>query len=297
MEKLFDSQMTAIRALNCVIEEGSLSSAAQRLGITASAISKQLTKLENELGVRLLERSTRNVRATAAGREMYNKTKELYEGLGDAVDSVVNAETTVSGRVRISCTPAYGRERLVEILTGLCEEHPLLNFELNLSERNVDFFEDDIDIAIREGALQDSNLRGREIGSSRVVLCASPAYLAQQSQPTNLADLVHHKFLLLPKFGSNTHPSRWFDRNGLAGKINRRIIVNDLHAMRELAERGVGIAGLPVYLIENALSQGTLVQVLPDTAVIKFPINAVYPSNRHMPIRVRLVLDALSRDS
>ena len=296
MEKLRDSQLAGLRTLNHVIEAESLSLAAERLGISASAVSKQLTRLENDLGIRLLERSTRKVRATSAGREMYKKTRELFEGLEEAVDFVVNAEATVSGRVRISSTPTYGRASLIEFLTKLCKEYPLLKFDLMLTEKNVDFFEDDVDIAIREGPLQDSSLRAREIGTSRVILCASPSYLAEHCPPSSIADLIHHQLLMIPKSGPGMHPSRWFDRAGFGGKISPRIIVNDLHAMRELAEAGVGIAGLPVYLIEEALEQGALVQVLADIAEIKIPINAVYPSKRHMPGRVRLVLDALSQE-
>jgi len=297
MEKLADIRLTGLRTLNCVIELGTLSVAAEHLGITPSAVSKQITRLEDDIGVRLLERSTRKVRPTDAGFTIYNKTRSLLDGLSEALDSVLHDETSISGVVRISATPAFGSRQLLSILAALGRDQPLLNFEVSLSDKRVDFFNDEFDLAIREGMLEDSNLRARLVGATRIVFCASPHYLKVRGAPKIMGDLAKHDVLTIPKSGPLNHPSRWMDKHKELRKLVPRIVINDLFAIRDLVIEGAGVAGLPDYVVAQALEKGEVIPVLPNLAQFELPINVVFPSNRHIPLRVRLVIDALSQDA
>ena len=284
----------AIRTLVHAIETRSLTETARRLRLTPSAVSKQISRLEEALGVRLLERTTRQVRATDAGLELSQRTRPLFEALAEASAAVRERGHEVRGRVRISTTPALGRTRVVPALARLATEHEGLDFDVVLTGRRLDFFEDELDLAVREGPLEDSSLVVRRLGASRVMLCASPAYLKKRGRPRAVENLVDHDLLLVPAAESLRDLPEL--RALLRGrrKLEPRFRVNDLIALRELAETGAGIAALPDYVAAPPVRSGTLVHLLPRAKIPEIPIHALYPSRRHLPRRVSVVLDALS---
>lgn len=295
MARIDTAQLGALRALALAVEHGSLTAAAGRLGLTPSAVSKQLSRLEDALGARLLERTTRRLRPTAAGRELAERARPVLDSLDEATGAIRDRQADVAGRVRISATRGFGRVCLMPILAALAAEHPRLELDVVLSANRLDFVDDEIDLAIREGTLDDSSLTARRLADVEVVLCASPTYLARRGTPRTIDDLARHELLAVPVSGPASDLSRLRGRGGRRLDLVPRIRVNDLVALATLAEEGSGIAFLPDYVARDGIARGTLRRVLPRTTITRYPMHALYPSRRHLPRRVQVVLEALAR--
>lgn len=280
------AQLGGVRTLLLVIEAGNLTRAAQRLGLTPSSVSRQISRLEATLGVRLLSRTTRRLRPTPAGMDLYQRALPLFEAFSVATRDVGDRERTAAGWVRISSSPAYGRACLVPRLNALASAHPALRFDLVLTARRLDFVEDAIDLAVREGPLADSSLTARRLPDAHVVLCASPAYLRRAGQPKKVQELGRHALLMLPAANVPVALRRRFP-------IEPRFRVDDLFALRELAEEGAGIAALPDYLLRAALASGALVRVLPKLTIATVAMHIVHPGRRLLSRRAEIVVDAL----
>ena len=299
--QIMRAHLGAIRSFVLVVDSGSLTDAGRRLGLTPSAVSKQLARLEEALGARLLERTTRRVRTTAAGLALYQRTQPLLEALDEAGAAVRDLQTAVRGRVRLSASRAFGRVCVVPVIARLAAEHPDLEIDLVLDARRLDFIEDDLDLAVREGLdvavrigpLPDSSLTARKLGTAAVGLYAAPAYLARRRPPRSLEELAQHDVLAVPASGPASDLRALRGRNGKRLGLVPRIRVNDLLALADLAERGAGIAILPAYAASAALARRVLVPVLPRTTLTRIPLHVVYPGRRHLPRRVQVVLDAL----
>jgi DNA-binding transcriptional LysR family regulator len=291
---MIGSHLTAVRSLVIAVETGSLSEAGRRLGLTPSAVSKQLSRLEGALGARLLERTTRRVRPTAAGLALAQRTQPLFEAFDEAGAIVRDLQTEVRGRVRISAARAFGRLRLVPLVERLVAEHPHLTIDVVLDARRLDFIEDDIDLAVREGPLADSSLTVRKLGEAAVRLYAAPRYLERRPAPRTLEELRRHDLLAVPASGPASDVGALRGRDGRRLGLTPRVRVNDLLALADLAERGAGIAILPDYVAMPALARRALVAVLPRTTLTRIPLHAVYPSRRHVPRRLQVVLEALT---
>ncbi len=274
-----------------MVDSGSLTEAGRRLRLTPSAVSKQISRLEESLGVRLLERTTRSVRATDAGLELCQRTRPLFEAFAEATSAVRDRGRELSGRVRISASPALGRTRVLPVLARLAVEHASLDFDVVLTGKRLDFFEDELDIAVREGALDDSSLVARRLGTSSVFLYASPAYVRKHGRLRSIAEIDRHDLLLVPAADALRELSQL---RGTPKPRDPRFRINDLLSLRELAESGAGIAALPDYVADSSVASGNLVRLLGTAAIAEIAIHAVYPSRRHLPRRVGVVIDALS---
>ncbi len=293
--QVIGAHLAAVRSLVLVVDGGSLTGAGRRLGLTPSAVSKQLSRLEAALGARLLERTTRRVRPTAAGLTLVQRARPLFEAFDEAGAAVRDLQTEVRGQVRISASRAFGRVRLVPLVAELVRAHPHLEVDVVLDARRLDFIEDDIDLAVREGPLADSSLTARKLGEVAVRLYAAPSYLARRGRPRRLDDLAGHDLLSVPPSGPTSDLTAVRGRDGRRLGLVPRVRVNDLLALADLAERGAGIAVLPGYVAAPRLSRRTLVGVLPKTTLARIALHAVYPSRRHLPRRVQVVLEALAR--
>ncbi|MBS2011502.1 MAG: LysR family transcriptional regulator [Deltaproteobacteria bacterium] len=288
MQSTIAAHLPALRTLLTVVDVGSLTGAGRRLGLTPSGVSKQLGRLEEALGARLLERTTRRVRPTLAGLELCQRARPLFEAFDDAARAVRAETETIAGSVRVSAAPAFGRAVLLPVLRELSAAHSALRFEVTLTGRRLDLVEDGIDLAIREGALQDSALVARSLGVARVGLYASPSYLARRGKPRSLRDLARHEVVMIPVVGELGRLAR---RLALVARFQ----VDDLFSVAELAEAGAGIAPLPDYVARPRVERGGLAPVLAQRTIARIPIQAVYPSRRHLPRRVTLVIEALLR--
>lgn len=293
MARIDRAQLAALRTLVLAVEHGSLTVAARRLDLTPSAVSKQLSRLEDGLGTRLLERTTRRIRPTTAGLELALRARPLLESLDEAAGAIRAHQTDVAGRVRISATRAFGRVCLMPLLARLAAEHPRLELDVVLSATRLDFVEDEIDLAIREGPLDDSSLTARRLRDVEVVVCASPAYLARRGTPRTLDDLARHDVLTVPASGPASDLSRLRGRGGKRLALTPRIRVNDLLSLAALAEDGAGIALLPDYAAADGIARGALRRVLSRTTIARLAVHVLYPGRRHLPRRVQVVLDAL----
>lgn len=285
------AHLPAVRTLVLVVDTGSFTAAGKKLGLSPSGVSKQLARLEELLGARLFERTTRKVRPTLAGLELCQHARPLFESFEDAARAVKELGLHVGGRLRVSAAPALGRAVLMPVLCALSKQHPDLRFEITLTGRLLHFVEDDIDLAIREGALADSSLVARLLFVARVGLYASSTYVKERGAPRSIADLARHDVVTLPR------PQRGVGLHPAVARLalHPRFQVDDLASVMALAEAGAGIAPLPDYLARRALAAGSLVRVLKRTDIARIPVHAVYPSRRHLPRRVQVVIDALVR--
>jgi DNA-binding transcriptional LysR family regulator len=293
MSQIDHNALPAIWTLIQVIDAGSLSGAARNLNLSPSAVSKQLSRLEARLGTRLLQRTTRRVQATAEGMALYERCRPLFDGLGEAEEAVRTMRSALSGRLRLTATPAFGRARLVPAIGEFARRHSELKVELVLTSQRADLVEEGIDLAVREGTLEDSSLISTRLTEMQIVLCASPAYLARRHAPTTLAGVTEHDVVSVPLAGLDRNAWRIELSHGRPLEWQPGLVVNDLFAVRELALDGFGLAPLPDYLVETDLAEGRLVRVLPEVALPRQPVTALYPERRFQPARVKVLVDFL----
>jgi len=283
-----------VEMLLAIVEAGSLSGGARRLGKSQSVLSRRLAAMEERLGARLLERTTRSFRLTPAGTRFHERAGEVLELLTRAEDEAADVAGSLRGRVRVSAPPAYARARLAPRLTTFATTCPEIELELLLMERYVDPLAEGFDLVVRLGPLPDSTMAGRVLSTERQVLCAAPLYIGRAGAPTKLAALGTHDLLVL---ANDRVRDRWtFKQAGHVHTIEVRgaLRSNDAGLLRRAAVDGLGIASLPSYVVENDLESGVLVELLPDAKMASFPVLAVVPSRRHLPKRVRMLMDVLA---
>ncbi len=278
-----------------VIDSGNFSKAAERRAVNRSLVSKQLAKLEEDLGVRLLNRTTRSLSLTDAGRAVYQHANTLREQLRETDALVASLRDEVSGELRISSTTHFGRLHVLPVIEALAAQYPLLTVELRLEDRYVDIVGERYDVAIRITEPDDSSLVARKLADNPFVMVASPAYLQRHGTPRTLDDLLDHRFVVYSgAYGVNNH---WRYREGSEIKtfaVTPRIKVNDAHALLKATQDGVGLALLPTFVGREALQGGSLVPVLADLPLIPYyPIYIMYPSRNHLPHKTRLFIDRL----
>jgi DNA-binding transcriptional LysR family regulator len=277
-----------------IVEAGGLSAAAGRLGRTQPTVSRQLAALETRLGVRLLERTTRRLRLTTAGRAYYERCRDLLVRLRDADELVADMGGAVRGTLRVSMPPTYARRRIVPLLPAFFRAYPELRLEVVLSGERADLVGTHFDLVVRLGPLGDSTLRCRVLSTERFVLCASPRHLAEHGMPTRVGDLPSRRCLVTETFGMR---GRWLLRRGQrrsAVDVSPCLVSDDLALLHDAARAGLGLAALPEYLVAHDLGSGALVRVLPRHRLPAFRAYALLPSGRHVARRVRVLLDFLT---
>lgn len=289
-------QLTALRIFLRVAELNSFSKAAAALGISKSAVSKHLTALEEHLGARLLYRTTRQVSLSEEGQSYLERARRILEDIDEADQAVSSLKAEPRGTLRVNCALVYGLRHVAPLLPALSERYPDLVIDLEFNDRYVDLVEEGYDVAIRIGPLPDSSLIARKIGETRLVLVASPAYLAGCGRPRQPRDLGNHDCLLYRGRGG---VGEWrFGRdNGeeQTARIGGPVITNNGEALKMAALAGLGIARLPSFMLDDALEAGTLVELLADWPSEPLPIQAVYAPNRHLSAKVRHFIDFLVR--
>lgn len=283
-----------LEVLVLVAERGSLSAAARQLGVSPSAVSKTMTRLEARLGVQLLLRSTRQVQLTPEGVQLYEHGKRLLADL-DELEAVVASRSEPRGLVRINASTSTGQQLLAPLVVPLLNAFPALQLELSFTDQVVDLAEASADIAIRWGQLPSSDVVARLLGSTRQIIVAAPDYLARQGCPLTLEDLPQH--LRMGWSYQRAIPHWPFQANGqrVEVDIGQVVRVNDGDVMRRLAVEGTGLARLSLFHAWHDLQAGRLVAVLEDfnTGDLE-PIHAVYLGKPgRLPPRTRAVLDFL----
>jgi DNA-binding transcriptional LysR family regulator len=282
-----------MRTFVAVVEAGTITAAADRLNISKKLASKYLAELEAQIGVKLLNRTTRSQSLTVAGQQYYLDCQEIIARIDESHSALKQAEGELTGHVRLSAPVSFGEVVLLPLLARFKRQHPELSFDVRLSDSYVDLIEGGFDFAIRIGALSDSNLVARKLTESHLWLVASPAYIEQQGRPQTPDDLRDHICLQDSNYRGGT---RWpFQIEGVMRKIaiHPQFITNSATAMRNLAMMGEGIALVPDFVVSADIEAGHLTQLLPDFPSLTLPIQSVLPLNRNRPARVRAAIDYL----
>lgn len=276
-----------------VVEHGSFTAAGRALGLSTSQVSRRIKSLEDDLGVRLLERTTRRVRATDAGQAYRDRVAPLIEGLEEAAREAAQLRAEPRGTLRLALPTAFGRRYLVEPIAAFASRWPDLQVEASFSDRPVDLVADGFDLAIRGAARVTDNLIVRRLLDFRGVVCASPAYLARRGTPTHPRELESHDCLV--NHGLRTMPG-WLFLDGetpLNVQVDGPIRFDDGDALVAAAAAGAGIVYEPDFLTAPALQSGHIVPILQGWTPYVGHIYAVYPNRRFLPAKVRLFIDHL----
>jgi DNA-binding transcriptional LysR family regulator len=278
-----------------VVEANGYSAAAPQLGLTPSAVSKLVTRLEERLGVRLFNRTTRKLALTEAGEAFYRDAARIIGDVDAAEAAVGQRGGAARGLLKVTTSLAFGSHQILPLVPEFLAAHPGIELDLSFTDRVVDLVQEGFDVACRIGRLTDSSFVARKIGEDRRVVVAAPAYLARHGEPAHPDELARHNCL---GFRDRLHMNRWpFVIDGavreLAVRGNCRADDGDM--LYHLAEAGVGIARLTRLTVARAIREGRLAQILtrftPDDAV---PIHAVYPHRRLLPPKVTAFVDFLS---
>lgn len=286
-------KLAAMQVFTRVVAEGSFVGAGRALGLTRSAVSKGVMELEQILGARLLNRTTRRVSPTEAGRAYYERCVDILAEIEATEMQVSRLHDEPRGVLRVNAPVSFGALYLGDAITGFMTAYPDVQVEVALTDRFVDPVEEGVDIVVRIAALRDSSLIARRLAPARVVLAASPDYLAQHGAPSAPEDLSGHRCL---NYGHTTHLQRWtLTRDGetISVLIGAALCSNNGDVLRAAALGGQGIARLPTFLVGPDIREGRLSQVLPDYPPPELGIYAVYAPNRYLAAKSRVFIDWL----
>jgi DNA-binding transcriptional LysR family regulator len=288
--------IAAFRIFVRVAESGSFSAVARELNISQPAISRQIAALEDHLGERLLQRTTRSLTLTDDGRDLLTHATRVLDALEEAETAIGRRRGTVAGRVRLSVPVTFGRLHLAPRLGRLLDKNPALELDLLLSDSVRDLVTDGIDLAVRAGTIADSSLIVRRLGDVHRYVLASAAYIEKHGRPLVPADLARHECLI---FDQSANATEWvFTQNDSATRVNvsGRLRSDSGDAIREGVLNSYGIALLPAWYFNDEIRDGTVRLLLTDWKIATPPVHVVYPSRRHLAPRVRAVIDFLNAE-
>lgn len=274
----------------------SFARAARELGLSPSAVAKNVASLEAQLGMRLFHRTTRQVTLSKDGEDLYTRCQRILEEVESLEAAAGDARTGPRGTLRIDMPVTYGRQVVLPVLTRLMARHPELKIDARFSDQVVDIVKEGLDAAVRIGPLADSSLVGRMFDQQVIWTCASPAYLARHGKPESPDDLSAYTCLLF-RLPSSGRDRPWQFR---AGKRDFSLMpesgarLGDGEALVQAAAAGLGLIQAPKYMAEHEVKRGRLVEILQRYRPAPLPISLVYPSHRHIPLRVRALADALA---
>jgi DNA-binding transcriptional LysR family regulator len=284
-----------------VVEAGNFSAAARPLGTTPSTISRQVQRLERALGTRLFERSTRRIRLTESGMEVYRHCRDMMDAASGAVDAASQLTAQPRGRVSISAPISVAKSLIHPKIPGFLRTYQEVEVQVVFDDRDIDPIRDHVDLVVRPTPTPPQGLAARQLGTVRWMPCASPGYLRARGTPVVPNDLAQHDCLYL---GDTPDDNRWTFRQGNHAQtidVRGRYIANDVSARHEAALADWGVASLPEFAVGDDLRAGRLVQVLPDwlfePRAYSGPVWLLYPPNRLLPPKVRALIDWLVEQS
>jgi len=289
------ADLNEILVFMAVVDKGSFIAGGQVMGLTRSAAGKAVNRLEDRLGVRLLNRTTRALSLTDEGRVFYDRGLQILAAVDDAEASVAGHAGTPRGLLRLTVPDAFGRLVILPLLKKYLEAWPDIQVEVSFTDRQADIVEEGFDLAIRIGeATPDTRLVSRVVARYKALLCASPSYIAERGEPLNIDELAGHDCLI---FSSRNRRQSWRflgdDGAWVKAQGESRLRLDSGEAIRDAAVAGLGIAFLPDFLVAEDLAAGRLQQVLPDLEAGDVKIVMIYPTRRLLEPRVRRFIDLM----
>jgi DNA-binding transcriptional LysR family regulator len=284
----------AMRVFSQVVESGSFSAAAARLGLSTTAASRHVAELEAHLQTRLLHRTTRRVSLTESGRAFYERTVGLLADVEEAEQEASRAAIVPRGTIKLTTSVTFGVRHVAPAIAAFLAAHAGVRCDVSLSDRMVDLVEEGFDLAVRIGAPGSENVVARKLGETRLVPCASPAYLAAHGAPQIPEELAQHNCLTY-EYISPRHLWRFIDAAGAerAVRVGGRLHSNNGDLLAEAAAQGAGIVFEPAFIVGPDVRAGRLVPLLQEYSAAPLPIYAIYPSRKHLSAKVRLFVDFL----
>ena len=285
-------RLGAMRTFRTVVETGGFSAAARRLGLSKAAVSKQVAELEAHFGTALLQRTTRRLNATDAGRRYFENSVRLLDELAEVEAEVRNSQTEPSGRLRISAPINFGNAVLGPVISTIAQRYPKLEIQVELGDRFVDLIEEGFDAALRiRTSLPDSSLIARRLSSITRSVCAAPSYLKREGTPKTPEELKNHACLI---YTLSTSPYDWKFKTGnktVTVRVNGSIQSNNGQFLMSFLHAGMGVALLPDFTVGEAIRTGKLKRILEDYPIEPHDLYLVYPANRHQSPKLRAFMD------
>jgi DNA-binding transcriptional LysR family regulator len=288
-------RLHGISAFVEAVEAGSFAVAAQRMRLTRSAVGKSIARLEQRLGVRLFQRTTRSQSLTEDGQAYYERCVRALAELDAGASALDSGKCEAIGRLRVSVPVLFGRHCVTPVLMALAQRHPRMTIEISFSDTVVDLVEEKFDLAIRIGSLPDSStLVARRLATQDMSICAAPSYLAQHGAPADIAQMSAHAGIAYGRAG-RLEPWRVRDSNGEVHKpqVDIRLVFDDLQAITDAAVAGAGLAWLPCWLMSKHARAGELALVMDSDSVLPSEIYLVWPQSRYLPAKTRVAIDSL----
>ena len=284
-------KLESMRAFVAVVNCGGFAAAGREMGLSRSVVNKLVAQLEKDLGVQLLQRTTRRVSSTDTGRAYYERCVDILAEVKAAEQSVMQMQAEPKGTLRINAPMSFGTMHLAKAIAHFTQRYPDIQVQMTLSDRVIDLIEEGFDVTLRSSESKPEDaLVSHAIAPICRILCAAPSYLKKHSPLTHPDDLKRHECL---KYGHLATGSRWHltdvDGHKYVVPIQCRVYANNGEVLRESAIAGVGIAHLPTFIIGNALKSGELVEVLPDYRPVPISAHLCYAANRHLSTKIQLL--------
>lgn len=282
------------RMFAAVMETGSFAEAARRLGTSSGQASKLVSRLEADLGVRLLNRTTRALSPTEVGQAYFERIRAVIEELDSLGEAVKNRSGSVSGRLKLTAPLSFGNKQLVPALVAFAARYPEVSFEVSFSDRVVNLVDEGFDAAVRIGHQSDASIVTRKLCESRIVAVASPAYLAVRGTPQHPQDLAQHDCVVDTNFKDRDNWHFLVGGSRVTVPVRSRLYLSNADACVAAAEAGLGVTQVPSFVAGDAIHAGRLVALLRGMEPPAVPLQAVYPPGRHLALKVRALVDFLA---
>lgn len=288
--------MAALMSFAETVKQGSFAGAARELGLSPSAVAKAVARLEADLGLRLLHRTTRKVSLTGDGTELYERCRRIVEDMEALREEAEGVRGKPRGTLRLNVPIIWGRQVVVPKLAALARAYPELSFEVTFTDRFADVVREGLDAVVRVGALADSSLVARRLGEQHMLLIASPDYLKRRGRPMHPDELAGHDHLAF-RMPTSGRPMPWRFRVGkraLSVMPQARSIFDDGDALVRGAVEGMGMIQMPDYMVGEELKAKRLLELLPQFRPPPLPISLILPTTRQMTPRIRVLIEALA---
>ncbi len=289
------NKFSDLEAFTAVVESGTFSAAGERLGIAKSVVSRRISQLEQRLGSQLLHRTTRRLSLSDAGKNFYQRAIQILSDLNEAEQSVAEETSDLRGLLKLAAPLSFGLTHLSNCIFDFLSEHPAIELNMDLNDRNVNLVEEGFDMAVRIGELEDSTLVARRLGTMRQVTCASPSYLQQHGKPEHPDDLQQHIGL---QYNNISYKRQWSYKMAKGKTIiaqpQIRIRANNGEALAAAAIAGMGITKGPTFILGSLIKAGKLLTILDEYQSPPMGIYAVYPPGRLLPRRIQVFSDFLA---